>query len=166
MGIKAFELFHGAVLTKLARSGRPISLVMLERGEDEAWSIYRVIDVIVYVKYSTVASVQKRVENALTWRFTFSPKHLQEIARYQLKGPVYVALVCASANVQDQNMQVCFLEPSEFADCLDVGSSRNEYVVVRYEPGKKLRVWGRANTARNPKLVACKSLDDWNIPGR
>jgi len=43
MPIQQFHLFHGAVLAKLMRSGRPVGLTMIEtRGE--AWSSYRVND--------------------------------------------------------------------------------------------------------------------------
>jgi hypothetical protein len=166
LSIKDFEMFHGAVLTKLVRSDNPITLRMIETNLKEAWSAYTLNDeVILYIKYSTKPQQRKKNEDVLIWIFSFSTAHLGELQNLRKRKAVYMALVCGQRAIDDPNMYVCLITPDEIAQCIDIQAIQQQTINVRYEPRKKLRVWGGVNTVENPILVASRKLEDWNVPG-
>lgn len=166
MSIKDFELFHGAVLTKLVRSDRPITLRMIETNPKEAWSAYTVNDeVTLYIKYSTTPSSRKREENALVWSFSFSVQHLKQLQNLSENREVYIALVCGQRNLSENALHICFIEPNELSECMDVNSMEPQTIQVKYLPAGRLRVWGGVNTAKNPKLIASSKIEKWVVPG-
>lgn len=164
MGIDLFELFHGAVLTKLLRNGHPIKLCMIETNPKEFWSAYKLNDeVVLYIKYST--NPMERKKDALVWIFTFSLANIKEISCLQQEQKVYFAFVCGDKNVSKDTMQVCFLEPDEFNTCTDLKENGSHTISVKYLPGKKLRVWGNKNGSEKPLNVAAGAIEKWIIPG-
>ena len=46
MSVKEFELFHGAVLTKVLRSDRPVALRLVGTRPGENWSTYTLNDAV------------------------------------------------------------------------------------------------------------------------
>ena len=166
MSVKEFQPYHGAVLATLLRNDRPVSLRMIETRPQDTWAAYTINDeVTLYIKYSTKPSVRKREENALVWTFTFAPEHLEELRELYKQRKVYIALVCGQRNIEHGNMQICFLEPTEFEACIDITAVEVQNISVKYLPRKKLRVWGGVNTATNPILVANSKLEKWAVPG-
>jgi hypothetical protein len=164
MAIDLFELFHGAVLTKLLRSGRPVRLCMVETNPREYWSAYKLNDeVTLYIKYST--NPQDRKKDALVWIFTFSIANMGEIRRLHQEQQVYFALVCGDKDIGSNSMQVCFLEPEEFERCADLEEDGSRTISVKYLPGKKLRVWGNKNGSDDPLNITARALEKWTIPG-
>ena len=95
MAIREFELFHGAVLTKLVRGERPVALRMIETRVSQAWSAYKVNDqLVLYVKHSSKPRKGTRQKKARTWQFTFSPDDISKIAAFGPQTPTYVVLAC------------------------------------------------------------------------
>ena len=118
MAIREFELFHGAVLTKLVRNDRPVRLTMIETAED-ARSVYTVNDtVFLYIKHSK--SPKKDNDGCLTWTFTFSVKRFQEIREYRRQMNVFIALVCGQSRVDQGQMEVCLLDPDKIDQSLNL----------------------------------------------
>ena len=163
MTIKQFELFHGAVLTKLVRSDRPITLRMIETRPSEAWAVYTINDAVdLFPKHSTSARELKRVSGGWSWQFVFSPEQVNQIHERQASGQVYAALVCGQSDVKQGEMQICFLHPDELAKLIDFQDASTQSITVRYIPRKKLRVYSGHKVK---KSVSQNALDQWNVPG-
>ena len=79
MSIKEFELFHGAVLTKLVRIERPITVTLIETQREQTWSVYKVMDGQLFIKHSTSPRPLSRGKGGYSWTFTFSPEHISQI---------------------------------------------------------------------------------------
>lgn len=165
MSIKEFELFHGAILTKLIRSDRPISLSMFETKPDDTWASYTINDAVdIYVKHSTASRKISRGEGGFSWTFGFSPEHVAQIKEIQKKRPVYVALVCGHKSVKEGRMEICFLNPGKVLEVIDFDSANSQSITVRYNTGaKKLRVYQERKVE---VMVSLNELDSWEIPGR
>lgn len=165
MSIKEFELFHGAVLTKLIRSDKSINLSMFETKLDDAWAAYTVNDAAdIYIKHSLASRPRKKDEGGFSWTFIFNSEHIAQIKEIQIKRPVYIALVCGHKSIKEDRMEICFLDPDKVFDVLDFESTGTQSITVRYNAGaKKLRIYQE----RKPDvLVALNELDKWEIPGR
>jgi hypothetical protein len=114
MKVQKFELFHGAVLTKLVRSDRPITLRMIETRPSEAWSAYTLNnEVDLYIKYNTAPRSLKRDRAGTAWTFVFGQDELGQMRRSVSKRQTYAALVCGRCNIGKDSMQVCLLYPDE-----------------------------------------------------
>jgi hypothetical protein len=115
MSIKQFELLHGAVILKICRNDRPVALTLIE--SDNARSTYIVNDVYVYVKHSTTPKSRQRSDKTV-WQFTFSPAHIGDIATLLQQRDLYLALVCANENLNEE-MEVAFLYSNGVQESLD-----------------------------------------------
>lgn len=163
MAIKQFELFHGAVLTKLLRSDRPVTLRMIETRPGEAWAVYTINDEVdLFVKYSITARKLTRRQGALSWTFVFSPEQISQIRKLQAERDVYAALVCGRKDIKTGGLQTCLLRPDELEHLLDFNDASQQSLTVRYVPRKKLRVY---SGHRVELLVAQNALDEWDVPG-
>lgn len=121
MRVKEFELYHGAVLTKLVRSDRPITLRMIETKPQEAWAAYTLNDeASLYIKYSTKPSTRKRTETTLVWTFTFANGQLRQLQELRKQRDVYLALVCGQRDIEDGEMYTCLVKPHELDLCINV----------------------------------------------
>ncbi len=164
--IHDFELFHGAVLTKIMRSDQPVALRMIETNTKEAWSAYIINDeVTLYVKYSTKPMPRERESGAFVWTFSFTPDQLAELRKLGQEHFVYVALVCGQRDIAKGSMHVSFMEQAEIDECIDLMDEVQQNVFVKFVPGGKLRVWGPRNSSRNPIKVTRSGLEKWKIPG-
>ena len=163
MTIKQFELFHGAVLTKLVRGDRPITLRMIETRPGEAWAVYTINDAVdLFLKHSTSAKALARELGGFSWQFTFSAEQVSQIHELKASRQVYVALVCGQSKVRQGKMQICFLCPDELAKLIDSENASAQSITVRFIPGKKLRVYSGHKVEL---LVAQNTLDQWDVPG-
>ena len=161
MPVREFELFHGSVLTKLVRSDRPLTLRMIETRPGDAWSTYRVNDeVSVLLKYSlNRRSLKREKAKAWQWQFVFSPDQMKQLQN----AVTWYALVCGSKFLEDSDMEVCLLDPTQIAELLDLSSTSQQSLTVKRIEGKSLR-------ASSPRLgeemvVARNRVDTWNVPG-
>jgi hypothetical protein len=164
MTIKQFELYHGAVLTALARSDRPVTLRMIETRPSEAWAVYTLNDEVeLYVKYSTAVRGLKTRPGASSWTFVFGSDEVAKLSELSAERDVYAALVCARKAIsKDKCMHVCLLRPEELGRLIDLDDHCSQSTTVRYVPRKKLRLFsGRRVELR----VAQSALARWEVPG-
>jgi hypothetical protein len=162
MAISQLELLHGSVITKICRSGKPVSLTLIEPN-DKSRSAYNLHGVMIYIKTSKNGKPQKRKGN-LVWQFTFNPNNIQEITRYINQGKVQLCLVCAAQKIDDQ-MEIVFIENTDIQTCLDLTSSNSQWMRVSVRPGESLRVDGPNNDG-DPIIVSRNALDNWEVPWR
>lgn len=165
MSIKEFHLFHGAVLAKLIRSGKPISLSMIETKPDDAWASYTInMAEEIYIKHSATPRANSRGEGGYSWTFVFSPGHISQLNKIQRERPLNIALVCGHKSIKDERMEICFLKPEDVAQVIDFEELASQSVTVRYVNGaKKLRVFQERKVE---VMVSLNELDKWEIPGR
>jgi hypothetical protein len=161
MAVRDFELFHGAVLTKLVRGDRPLTLRLIETRPTDSWSTYRLNDEVnLLMKHSTVSSARKREPGAVVWQFVFSPDQMKQVA----KTGVWVALVCGAPVLTKTDMDVCLLEPSQLAALLALDRpGQPQSITVKRQPNMSLRV----TSAKTPEevIVPRNRLDTWRVPG-
>lgn len=165
MSIKEFHLFHGAVLAKLIRSGKPISLSLIETKPEDSWAAYTINDEVdIFMKHSTSPHELKRNDGGYSWVFVFNSDQLAQLKEIQKKRPVYIALICGHKSVKAGRMEICYLNPEEVCEVLDFESTEQQSITVRYNTGaKKFRVI----QGREEKLmISLNELDAWDIPGR
>ena len=162
MSVKEFELFHGAVLTKLVRNEKPITLRLIETRFDDS-RVYTLNDVIeLYVKHSISPRPLTRGEGGYSWTFTFNPEHVKQIRELKKKRPTYLVLVCGHRDVKDARIETCLINLDERADLLDLEGDGQQSVTVRYKAGaKKLRIF---RDRQEKFLISLNALDNWEIP--
>ncbi len=162
MSVKEFELFHGAVLAKLVRNERPITLRLIETRFDDG-RVYTLNDIIeLYVKHSISPRRLTRDEGGYSWTFTFNSEHINQIRELKKKRPTYLVLVCAHRDVKGGRAETCLINLEEHIDVLDLDGDGQQSITVRYKKGaKKLRIF----LDRKEKLfVPLNALDNWEIP--
>ena len=160
MTIKQFELFHGAVLTKLVRSDQTRTLRLIETRPGEAWAVYTINDAAdLFLKHS--ASARPRARESFSWQFAFGPEQVNQIHERLVSRQVYVALVCGQSDVKQGKMQICFLHPDELAKLIDFEDASTQSITVRYIPRRKLKVCS-GNVGLS---VSQNALDQWDVPG-
>lgn len=158
MSVREFELFHGAVLTKLVRTEKPLTLRMIETRSADAWSTYRINDELSLVIKHSVKSRSLKGESAKAWQFVFSPEQMRQVA----ESGTWAALVCGASTATDAAMEVCLLEPSELSELLDLRSSGQQSLMVKRIEGKSLRV---SSSRRLEMVIPRNRLDKWEVPG-
>lgn len=168
MAIKEIELFHGAVLMKLLRGDRPVSLKLFEFKADPSRAAYWVNDeVCLYVKHSKTPQERQRKGFECVWHFQFNTSHLKEMESLREEFEVYAVLVCGDENVSNgSDMFICFLTPENLAACIDLDATETQSITVANKKRSKLRVWGNKNTAYDPLLVDKGAMDKWDVPGQ
>jgi hypothetical protein len=163
MSIKEFELFHGAVLTRLVRSDRPITVTLIETRPEDTWSVYKIIDSQLFIKHSTSPRPLTREIGGYSWTFTFSPDHINQISDLRKEHPTCVALVCGISNIKQGRMEICFINHDEIPEILELDNPDTQSVTVRYNKGaKKFRV---LLNRKEKLLIYLNAIDRWNIPG-
>lgn len=159
MSIDDYELMHGAVLTKICRNERPLSLTLIETSEPR--SAYQINDVVLYIKHSTIS---RRNRNGHVWQFTFQPQHIEDLQRFKTNADIYLALVCGSKKISDL-MHIAFLEPSEVTQCIDLTDLSTQWMSVAYKKRHNLRVGG-SKLAGEQIQIKQSALENWVVPGR
>ena len=162
MSIKEFELFHGAVLTKLVRNDRPISLSMIETKPEDSWAVYTINDEVnIFIKHSTTSRLINRGKGGFSWTFAFN---VENLAKLKGERPTYIALVCGHKSVKDSRMEICFLSPFQVEQVIDFDRGTSQSITIRYITGaKKLRVFQGRKVGI---MISLNDLDKWEIPGR
>jgi len=165
MTIKQFHLFHGAVLTTLARSDRPVTLRMIETQPRELWAVYTINDEVhLYVKYSTAVRDLAREPGSSSWTFVFGRDEVARLAELSAARDVYAALVCGRTAISRQEkMHICLLRPEQLAQLVDFrDTSAQPSITVKYVPRSQLRV---ISGRRVEFLVPQSALARWQVPG-
>ena len=165
MPIRDFELYHGALLTKLVRSDRPITIRMIETDANECWSAYTIDDTAtIYTKYRGHGNFYEK-DKSVKWTFSFQPRHLDDLRRLSEQNDLYVALVCANHRLDSgvritlgdpqkaweewldrekhlrKNLTgICFLEPDEWHQCLNLSVGEQKSITVELAKGKAFLV--------------------------
>ena len=181
MSIKDFELYHGALLTKLVRSDRPITIRMIETETSECWSVYTIDDVVaIYTKSSGHGEFNEK-DKSVKWTFTFPPKHLDDLRRLSEQNDVHLALVCANHSLPravpftfnsyrtawekwmslEQRLRkkltgICFLGPDEWRECLDIDYGQTQSITVELAVRKSFLVNDHMRVPQN-------RLDTWQV---
>jgi hypothetical protein len=147
------ELFHGAVLAKLAQSQHALTLRMIETQPREGWSTYRINDsATLMIKYSAKSRMIREARRARAWYFSFAPVELQRIRDI----PIWLALVCGGAATAGLEAEICMLDPRQACQML----SGRPLIAVKRLGGDSLRVVGASALA-----VPRSRLDHWQVPG-
>jgi hypothetical protein len=165
MSVKEFELFHGAVLTKLVRGERSVVLTLIETRQDDGWAVYLLNDEVnFYIKHSTSPRRLIRGNGGYSWTFTFNLEHLDKIRSLAKLNPICLVLVCGQKNIKEGRMEVCFLEPNELLKVIDLDHGDSKSVTVRYTlDSRKLRIF---QDRKEIHSVFLNALDNYKIPGR
>jgi len=159
MPVREFELFHGAVLTKLVRSDHPTTLRMIETKPGESWSAYTLNDEITLIlKHSATPHQLKRERGSFRWQFTLSPEQIQQLSA----ANSWLGLACGSRRIGKAPMEVCLLNPGDVDRLIDKSSLVQQSVLVKYLPGKSLRV---SSSMIDELIIPRNRLDEWQIPG-
>lgn len=168
MSISELELFHGAMLAKLFRSDKPVSLRMVEMDFEQSRRAYLVNDMAyIYTKHCKKPRKGTR-QPTYTWLFTFSKNHVEDLQRLKGNGKdVYLALVCGQLEVNKNDpIEICFLDWSQIWRCLEKNNHESQQTIsVKLMRGKSFRVWGSKNPLEKAILVNQNALSDWDVPG-
>jgi hypothetical protein len=141
MSVKPYEIFHGLVLTKLLRSGRPTSLRLVETNTHEAWSTYILNDTVrLFVSYSAAPRSVSRPTLGVCWNFNFSTKQLAQLAPKDNGSPLFAALVCGWKEIYENDMQVCLLDEGQIRQVIDCSKPTDGVLVKCPEKSGRLRV--------------------------
>ena len=143
--IKPFELFHGAVLTKLVRSDRPITMRLIQTSVNEDWRIYSIStsreDARFYMRVGKNPRPLTRTKG-ISWYFPIQRDESIRIKELLEKGPVYIFLICGDEELK-HTMVICAIAPDKIKDILDLDSNGNsQNVTVKYIKGRSYRVCG------------------------
>lgn len=164
MSVKYFELIHGAVLTKLLRNDKPITLKLVERAENDPWAAYRVNEeCYLYIKYRTTFRTDPYRDVIPIFDFLVSKGEVEKIKQLPKKYPTYYALVCAPENSGPKNMNICFLDPEQIKSLSSNGNAESFSISVWTEEGKSLRA--KSKFVEKPFIVSRNRLDNWEAPG-
>lgn len=160
MATKEFELFHGAVITRLIRAEQPVTLRLLETHPKEKWSTYTLNDAVdLVVTYSKSPRVVSRGTDGTSWTFVFSANQLKQIT--STSRPVYAALVCGRKTIGNEAMHVCLLNPEQLMELVDAPKPSQSLTVRKPDSKGKLRVF---KDRVEKLLVAQNAIDTWEIP--
>lgn len=168
MSINELELFHGAMLAKLFRSDKPVSLRMVEMDFEQSRRAYLVNDAVyIYTKHSKKPRKGTR-KPTYTWTFTFSANHIKDLLRLKENGKdIYLALVCGQTEVNSRDpIEICFLDWNQIWMCLENDNHKvQQGLSVKFQRGYSFRVWGKNKSSNDPILVNQNALSDWDVPG-
>src|SRR5687767_14876570 len=135
MSVREFELFHGAVLAKLVRNEKPITLRLIETRFDDS-RVYTLNDVIeLYVKHSISPRQLTRGDGGYSWTFTFNPEHINQIRELRKKHSTYLTLVCGHRDIKEARIETCLINLDEHTDLLDLEGNDQQSITVRYKTG-------------------------------
>jgi len=162
MPVREFELYHGAVLTKILRSEKPVALRLVETRPGENWSTYTINDEVdLLVSHSKSPRPVSRAGGGTSWSFVFSRNQLRQMNPESRSRPVWVALVCGRKNPSDGEMHVCLLDPEQVREVVSFTAEQQSLTVRKPSGRGKLRVF----KDRHEKfLVAQSRLDKWEVP--
>lgn len=161
MSVNVFELFHGAVLAKILRSEKPVSLRLIETRPRENWSTYTLNDSLdLFISYSRNPHPLRR--GGTSWTFVFSENQLRQLDPSRRNHPVWAALVCGRSTIARGEMHICLLDPDQLAELLEYSGPPQSLTVRAPGGGLQLRVFkDRQELFKIPN----SRIDGWQISG-
>ena len=160
MKIKDFELYHGVVLTKIARQDKNLTLRMIETQPKSAWALYRVDDKAnLLIKHSKSPHSD---DYGRKWQFTFSEGQMEQLDLGETSSSgTHVALVCGHGRPDgdQQPTGVCLLKPGELAELLEAGGTGQQAISVSLRKGESYRV--RSYWQSGATKVRQNRLEKW-----
>lgn len=161
MPIRGVELMHGAVLEKLCRSDKPVTLRLIET-QDDLRSAYWINDVVLYMKHSITPYKRER-KGGERWQFNFTESHIADLASLVRKADIYLVLICGRRDFE-QPGEIALLKPDEWQNYLDLAKENGQqWLAVQAEPRKSLRVYGSRSS--DEIVVPRNRLEEWIVPG-
>ena len=160
MTIKDFELFHGAVLTRIARQNKDLTLRMIETQPSSAWGLYRVDDKAnLLIKHSK--SPERLNGHGRKWPFTISENQMEQLDLGQMNSSgTHVALVCGDDRLDGDGLTgVCLLDPGQLAKLLTASGAGQQGISVSLRKRKSFRVWSHGHGAEI--VVPRNRLEKW-----
>lgn len=152
MPLKEYELFHGAVLTRLVRKDKPVTLRLIETNTSESWSVYRINDVNIFFKHSSNPKDLKK--GGKSWTFPFTDKQLDKINK-----STHLALVCGDKDTKSKEMEICFIESSDVSILL---SESAKSITAHVEKNNSFRV--SSSAVREKIIVSRNAIDNYEVP--
>lgn len=162
MSVKEFELFHGAVLTKLVRNEKPITLRLIETRFDDS-RVYTLNDVVeLYVKHSVSPRQLRKDDGGYSWTFTFNQEQLNKIREHEKKRPTYLALVCGHKEIKKSRIEICLISPDVRKKIIEPEGVDQHSITVRYKVRtKKFRIM---QNRQEMLSIPLNALETWEIP--
>ncbi len=159
MAIKDFELYHGAVLTRILRKDIKTSLKLVETNKDSS-STYIINDEIaLYITYRSPIKTDKH----LRWSFSFSENQLKEINKYS-NYKLMFALACINKEYEGYNSEICILSEEEILKLIDLNAINDQRINVYLEKGKSFRVDGTLNPRTKKLTVSKNRINNLELP--
>jgi hypothetical protein len=163
MCIREFELFHGAVLTKILRSEKPVSLRLIETRPGESWSTYTLNDSVdLLITHSKHQRPVSQNGGGFSWSFTFSQNQIRQMDSASSSRRVWVAMVCARKSSEEGDMHVCLLKPEEIYKVINFRATQQSLTIRKPNGRKQLRVY---KDRKEQFPVPQSRLDNWEVPG-
>lgn len=158
--MKQYCFLHGAVLTRIVKRARPVSLTLIETDE-KSWSGYTLNDYVFFIKASTSP---KKDNKGATWTFKISSSEIDQLKDYEQHRKVFLTLVCAGESLNDDS-DICLLDFNDITNCLNINERRHcdQLLTIKAVPNNCLRVYGSVNK-RRPLKIARNKLDNLAIP--
>lgn len=160
MSAREFEMYHGAVLTKLLRSEKPVALRLVETRPEENWSTYTLNDAVNLLV--THSKKPRAGAQGTSWTFVFSRNQLRQLDPDTGMFPAWAALVCGRKVPSEGDIHVCLLDPDQLRDLIDF-SSAHDSVTIHKPSGK-----GELRVIKDRQIkfrVAQSRIDTWELPG-
>jgi hypothetical protein len=143
MAIQEFELFHGALLAKLLRNEKPMTLRLIERNTECLWGEYSLNDSVrLLVKHSKTPRENRR-NSGVSWNFQLNPHEIARLVSESDSMSNWLGLVCGRGEIKKAPaMQICLLFPEDLGLLLD-GRTQGQAaaITVRSIPRKELIVF-------------------------
>lgn len=164
MTIQQFELFHGAVLTKIIRSDRPTSLRMFGKT-DENLAVYTVSynssDVEIFIKRSVNVLPIKKKKKVIGkyWNFPFTSDQISALQQLAKNQNVAIILVCGAKLIKDK-MEICLIKPEHFSKVMPTIENEKTLKVERMGKNKMLRIFSSEEVIHKEDL---NEMDRWPI---
>lgn len=126
MKIQEQDTFHGPVLMQIVEYE---AFKALNKPDRKYGHYILNTNTRLWVKYST--------NDSDNWSFTFQPNDLSAISTdmQQQKTKTFVILACAHTTI-------CGLSQKELASLIDLSAGQQQWIAVKHEMGKQLRVTG------------------------
>lgn len=164
MTIKELDLFHGAVLSKLARRNKPVNLMLLETAAETGAEYVVNTEAHLFIKKS------KSPEDNV-WKFTFNLKQLYQLQELKKNGKsIAVALVCGreTIDIKNEKMFICFMDDDKFSEVIDLSKEYKTQipVYVIYTEGDhtlEVSLSKRVVRKKKPITVFINAIDKWSV---
>lgn len=129
--IRDFHYIHGAVLARILRANKPVSVMLLET-EAGSWSSYDInLDHRLIVLTGTNLRRVEQGGAGYSWTCQVSDNQMKQIACRNKS--VCIACVLPRATLKDSGQFICFLSPNDVQEIVDTSNSKDTFVVRKLD---------------------------------